>query len=278
MGWETDHIHLADAGDLSCGYGKLCQLRGCAGILTVQLKEVAPLEQHQLIGMGFLDAVVLDNIGGDLRRFRFLLHGVQLRFFFGIEVMILCDQLVDALDHLRPGHQHIAAVRLPEPNTLAAVILICVEVVGKGVVAAADAVFFLQEIRFFLWRVRFLPVVIDSSFSPLIRVSAAEVIVDVVLRNEMPHLRQLPHFRFVGAVREVQIFNALQQLGRPVVTETQKSMILFPGLYKLSEAGKDLLPGFPIAKRFCRGWDRFGIAAAQMGLEVGKISRFVSFF
>ena len=129
MGRESNHVRLAAAGYFSCGYGKLRQLGGYAGILAVKLKEVAPLEQHQLIGMGFLDAVVLDNIGRDLRRFLFLLHCVQLRFFFGVEIAILRHQLVDALDHLRPGHQHIAAVRLPEPDTLAAVILIRVEVV-----------------------------------------------------------------------------------------------------------------------------------------------------
>ena len=43
--------------DVRCIDGELCLLRSCAGIFPVQLKEISPLEQYQLITVGFLDSV-----------------------------------------------------------------------------------------------------------------------------------------------------------------------------------------------------------------------------
>ena len=178
------HFHSTCTRNRSCGKRQFKQLRRLPGILTIHLKEITDLKQHNVIRVGGFYLVVspfsgrrffwsrLDGFFGQcLRCFRLSFHGCIGSDFLGL-ILLACFlwrneppgfcQSIVILDHLRPWKLYAGAVRLAVANVFSVSPDITHKIAGECVVTTADAVFIFQRLQLFLCGVRCLVKSVNS--------------------------------------------------------------------------------------------------------------------
>ena len=198
--------------------------------------------------------------------------------FLGCQIAILRHQLVDALGHLRPGHQHIPTLGLSKPYSFAIVIFVRKEVVRERGVSAAGAIQVFQENGLFFCHMRLLPVLVDAHFPVLIGNPSAERVGNIVLGDEMPYLRQLPHVCLKAAPGKIQFLQPLQKLCRTVESESEKVMILLPCLIKSTVFSQDRFTLLRICERRRNTQRHIRVTAALVLIHDGENTGFPRFF
>ena len=197
---NTAHFHTASAGYRPCGEVEVKQLRRLFCVLAVHLEEIAHLKQHDVVRVGFLDGIVVNLCLCWQFTLCFLFPlklGVALLFPWG-EKTVLLNEGVNPCGHLRPAQLHIGTVCLFQRNSAAVVILAAVGCAGNGVGAPAYAVLIFEESCLFLAGMVGGEVFVDPALAALHAAAAIQRVVNLVLRDEAPHLRHCGHF---GGIR-----------------------------------------------------------------------------
>ena len=189
------HLHTPGAGDVAGSEIHIQQLRRLFCVLTVQLKEIAHLKQHEVIRVGFLYGIVVIPCCASLCGLPLKL--LKARLFLRGQETVFSDQLGDALGNVRPVQLNFRAVLLFQADALAAVILTAVGCAGYRVGASPNAVFIFQEVRLLPGAVFLFEIGVDTPLAPFNIAAAGQGRGDLVLGNKPLHGGDLRHF---GAV------------------------------------------------------------------------------
>ena len=191
----TAHLHTASAGDTAGGQVHIQQPRRLLCVLTVELKEIAHLKQHDVVRVGFLYGIVV--IPCCTSRCGLPLKLLVLCLFLRGQETVFADQLGDALGDVRPVQLNFRTVLFFQADALAAVILTAVGRAGYRMGASPNAVFVFQEVRLLFGAVFLFEIGVDAPLAPFNIAAAGQGRGDLVLGNKPLHGGDLRHF---GAV------------------------------------------------------------------------------
>ena len=220
----TAHFHTASTGDTAGGQVHIQQPRRLFCVLTVQLKEIPHLKQHEVVRVGFLYGVVV--IPCCASRCGLPLKLLVLCLFLRGQETVFADQLGDTLGDVRPVQLNFRAVLLFQADALAAVILTAVGCAGYRVGASPNAVFIFQEIRLLFGAVLFFEIGINTSLAARNIAAAGQGRGDLVLGNKPLHGGDFCHFGAVLPAGQGQLPQTLLDFVRLVVVKAQQAPVL----------------------------------------------------
>ena len=221
---KTTHLHAPSAGDVAGGQVHIQQPRRLFCVLTVELKEIAHLKQHEVVRVGFLYGIVV--IPCCTSRCGLPLKLLVLCLFLRGQETVFANQLGDTLGDVRPVQLNFRAVLLFQADALAAVILTAVGRAGYRVGAASNAVFLSQEVRLLFGAVFLFEIGVDAPLAPFNIAATGQGRGDLVLRNEPLHGGDLRHFGAVLPAGQGQLPQTLLDIVRLVVMEAQQAPVL----------------------------------------------------
>ena len=230
MGRKAAYFDTSLTGYVAAGEMEVQKLCRRPRVLAVQLKEIAHLEQHDFVRVGFLDCVIF--IDGSDAHTVLCLRFFPCRLSLRGQIAVLGYQRVNPPGDPGPGEGHFLGVRFSQRDSLGAVILPAMEVVGDGVVAAAGAVLGFEKVGLFLWAVFLLPEGIDTALAALEPAAAGQGGVDLILRDERRNLGHLRHVGTVVPARQGQVFQRPEHPVGTVVPVTHQRTVLLPGCRK----------------------------------------------
>ena len=220
----TAHFHTASTGDTAGGQVHIQQPRRLFCVLTVQLKEIPHLKQHEVVRVGFLYGVVV--IPCCASRCGLPLKLLVLCLFLRGQETVFANQLRDTLGDVRPVQLNFRAVLLFQADALAAVILTAVGCAGYRVGASPNAVFVFQEVRLLFGAVFLFEIGVDAPLAPFNIAAAGQGCGDLVLRNKPLHGGDLRHFGAVLPAGQGQLPQTLLDFVRLVVVKAQQAPVL----------------------------------------------------
>ena len=191
---KAAHSNPANVRERLGGEGNPQQIRRCAGILPVNLKEVPNLIKHDVVRVGCFHIVVGKIIlNGCLRLRPGLQNGVVSRLFLRRQVMAIRDQGLDPFGHLLPGELHRRTVCLAKTLSTGFVGFLAPGRSGECMASAACAVFFFQEIGFLFRGMRSKEEVIDTLLASGKAAAAGNRGVDFIFCNKGGYFRKRRH-------------------------------------------------------------------------------------
>ena len=267
MSRDAAHIHSSrSAGKRSCGQIEIKQSGGNHSVLSIHLKEVAHLIQHNISGMIVLNIVVAPNrfVRCDRRRdtgFDLCLFTLVFLIFsdrFRGQISAFTDQIIHVFDYLIPVQLHNRAVTLLIYNPFAVVIFTAAGGTGQSVRAAAGAVFLFQKSGFFRRGMVFMEIVVNASGASFKVTSTGYSFIDFILRDKHIDCGDFCHVRHIFAARQRQFFQFIPELLRLVVAEAKQGSILRVCRIKCSKLIGKGLPEHRFLQRFRKSGSGIG--------------------
>ena len=218
VGRNTAHFNAAYA-QHSSGSQRKIKCSGCGlCIFTIHLKEVANLEQNDIVGVIVLDIVVGVQLLSELP-FP-CLHFVVPSLLFGSEISAGSDDVIKPRRNLIPVEFYGSAERLLQLHALAAVIFRTAA--GYCMGTATGSVLVFQKIYFLFGVVGLGEIGINTAFATLHIPAACQSGVNFIFGDEHSQGGNFGHIRLIFAPRQSQIGKFLADDGNLVVVETHE--------------------------------------------------------
>ena len=263
VGRNTAHFNAAYAQHGSGSQRKI-KCSGCGlCVLTIHFKEVANLEQNDIVGVIVLDIVVGVQLLSELPFPR--LHFIVPSLLFGGEVSAGSDDVVKPCRNLIPVEFYGSAERLLQLHALTAVIFRTAA--GYCMRTATGSVLILQKGNFIFGVVSFGEIGIDTTLAALHIPAPCQSGVNFIFGDESSQVGNFGHVRLIFAARQRQIGKLLTDDRNFVVVEAHEVTIFAVCREKVCVFVAYFLQEIGVFQRLCKPRSCIGESASAIVVE-----------